>query len=188
MKISEYFLFVSTISPIFATFLKLQHYSNIYVSSYLHPQSSWASHDEINPFQKETFDDFLISANHKNFNAWKKAFKLVAEEAKIDNSVIEETFTKANSFKPSPSPKKRKERENEETTTPKRRKSSSASPSPKRTARHASTGGDKKKGTPKKAAAPKKNLLKPTLESTESLLNELNSLLVKYNTDKVRPY
>jgi len=145
---------------------------------------NWASQEDVNPFQKETFDNFLISGNHKNFKTWKKAFKLVAKDAGVEADTITETINKAKTRKASSTPQKRKGRENEVTTPSKKRKSASNSPSPKRTARHASTGG-RKSSTPKKVPVPKKSIvLRPTIESNEALLNELNTLLVKYSTEK----
>jgi len=81
---------------------------------------NWASQEDVNPFQKETFDNFLISGNHKNFKTWKKAFKLVAKDAGVEADTITETINKAKTRKASSTPQKRKGRENEVTTPSKK--------------------------------------------------------------------
>jgi len=136
----------------------------------------------LNPLKRKILKTLLSTQIIKILVVGKKAFKLCGKEAGIDNSVLEETISNAKTAKPQTSPKKKREREGEEEETSKRRKTSQSPPrevSPRRTARHASIGGEKKKTTPKKkTTTPKKpTIIKPLLEANETLLGELSSLL-----------
>jgi len=73
---------------------------------------SWANHADIIPLEKETFENFIISSNHKNFKQWKEALKQCCAGAGIGESVVEQAL-------------------NDSKGTPKKKKSTSKSPTRK---------------------------------------------------------
>jgi len=89
---------------------------------------TWSHYDDIKPFDKETFEDFVISSNHKNFKQWKEAFEKCCKGAGLDDTVIAQALAL---------PQKTKTKN--KSTSPSRE-----STSPKQTSRRASVGEKKK--------------------------------------------